>query len=105
METGTTGALRSGATPELEDLVADIAGHLQDASEYRLTLVPRPPQRLVDVRWAALRAGQLLGRRVRVVTSRAMSAGDNPITVRIISSPAHHGLIPRMREETDRPVS
>lgn len=96
------GRVAVDAAPEtsLDDLVAEIARHLADAGEHRLTLAPGHPQRLVDLRWAALRAGRQLGRRVRVVTSRAVNTGDTPITVRVTCAPAHRGLIPPMREES-----
>lgn len=102
MESGTAGAVRADAASEhsLDDLVAEIARHLEDAGEHRLTLLPGQPQRLVDLRWAALRAGRQLGRPVRVVTSRAVNTGDTPITVRVTCAPAHRGLIPPMREQS-----
>jgi hypothetical protein len=102
MEAGTAGAVRAAAAPEasLEDLVADITRHLEDAGVYRLTLPPGHPQRMVDLRWAALRAGRLLGRRVRVVTSRAVHTSEIPITVRMSCAPVQRGLIPPMREES-----
>lgn len=95
----------TGAETSLDDLVADIARHLEGADEYRLTLPPGRPQRLVDLRWAALRAGRLLGRRVRVVTSRAVDTSEIPITVRMTCAPEHQGLIPPMREASERPGS
>lgn len=107
MEAGTLGAVRVDAAPDgsLDNLVADIARHLEDAGVYRLTLPPGHPQRLVDLRWAALRAGRMLGRRVRVVTSRAVHTSEIPITVRMSCAPARRGLIPPMREELERPGS
>jgi hypothetical protein len=64
--------------------VADIARHLQDAGEFRMTLMPDAPQELVDVRWAALRAGRVLGRRVHVaVSGLTLDSARTPLTVRM----------------------
>jgi hypothetical protein len=63
------------------DLVPLITRHLEDVGEYRLVLDPREAQRLVDIRWAALGAGRALGRKVEVVTSRAVETRDAPIAV------------------------
>lgn len=64
-----------------EDLVPDIVQGLRQHGAYRTTLDPRQPQRLVDVRWAALGAGRQLGRGVQVVMSRAVETREAPITV------------------------
>jgi hypothetical protein len=83
-----------------QDLVPDIARQLEEFGEYRITLDPRSPQRVIDVRWAALGAGRALGRRVRVDTIRStVIAGDTPITVRVSFAPAHRRSIPRQRHQ------
>jgi hypothetical protein len=72
-----------------DGLAPDIARQLMLAGEYRATFVPSDPQRLVDLRWAALGAGRLLGRRVQVAITRAgIEPGISPITVRMTCAPA-----------------
>lgn len=84
-----------GAVVLPEDLVDSIARHLEDAGEYRVTLEPGPPQRVIDLRWAALSAGQRLGRRVSVAVTRAgIDAVNVPTTVRMTCAPA----IPHQRD-------
>jgi hypothetical protein len=85
-------------------LVPDIARQLEDSGEYRATFVPTDPQRLVDLRWAALGAGRLLGRRVHVAVTRAgIEPGTSPITVRMTCAPsprpAARRSIPRQRRD------
>jgi hypothetical protein len=90
------------AGPQLphDELAADIARHLEDAGEYRITLVPSDPQRLVDLRWAALAAGRLMGRRVHVAATRAaVDYGRTPITVRVTTEPTSQPAIPLQREQ------
>jgi hypothetical protein len=81
------------------DLVDAIARHLEDAGEYRVTLEPGPPQRVIDLRWAALKAGRRLGRRVHVAVTRsgvdAMSAST---TVRMTCAPPRSHGIPQQRD-------
>jgi hypothetical protein len=74
-----------------DGLAPDIARQLMLAGEYRATFVPSDPQRLVDLRWAALGAGRLLGQRVQVAITRAgIEPGTSPITVRMTCAPAAH---------------
>jgi hypothetical protein len=89
------------ATPLLtDDLVSDVARQLEDAGEYRLTLVPDMPQRLVDLRWAALRAGRILGRRVEVsVSGASLNSEKTPLTVRMTVEAAARPTIPHQRLE------
>jgi hypothetical protein len=90
-----------------DGLAPDIARQLMLAGEYRATFVPSDPQRLVDLRWAALGAGRLLGRRVHVAITRAgIEPGTSPITVRMTCAPAPHQprppshlKIPRQRRD------
>jgi hypothetical protein len=71
-------------TQASDELVADIARHLAGDGEYELTLLPDMPQELVDVRWAALRAGRVLGRRVHVaVSGLTLDSAKTPLTVRM----------------------
>jgi hypothetical protein len=99
MERSGPGGAGSRAVTEAAhaDLVAEIARTLQQAGFYHVTLDAWPSQRLVDLRWAALSAGRLLGRRVRVVSSRAVNADEGPITVRVTCLPE----IPRMRDRLE----
>jgi hypothetical protein len=91
-----------------DGLAPDIARELEDTGEYRTTFVPTDPQRLVDLRWAALGAGRLLGRPVHVAVTRAgIEPGTSPVTVRMTCAPAVHSVahpsvrrtIPRQRQE------
>ncbi len=81
------------------DLVDAIARHLEEAGEYRVTLEPGPPQRVIDLRWAALEAGRRLDRRVDVAVTRsgidAMSAST---TVRMTCAPVRLRSIPHQRD-------
>ena len=77
------------------DLVDSIARHLEDAGEYRVTLQPGSPQRVIDLRWAALAVGRRLGRRVDVAVTRAgVDVVSASTTVRMTCAPA----IPLQRE-------
>lgn len=87
-------------TPLPDDLATDIVRHLEDTGEYRLTLVPDAPQRLVDLRWAALRAGRALGHRVEVAVSGAsLDSGQTPLTVRMTWAGASRPTIPQQRHQ------
>jgi hypothetical protein len=82
------------------DLVPAITRMLAEAGEYRVSVDRRSPQQLVDLRWAALAAGKELGQRVRVATSKAIDAGDSPITVRLtlaLTPPKTRPAIPLQR--------
>lgn len=59
-----------GEDPHTE-LTAEILGQLSAEGEYVVELDPHPQQRLIDLRWAAHRAGRMLGRRTRMVVSGA----------------------------------
>jgi hypothetical protein len=80
-----------------DGIVTEIARQLEDGGEYRITFLPSGPQRLVDVRWAALSAGRVVGRRVRVAVTRAAVDPSTPITVRVTCAPAPRSAIPRQR--------
>src|SRR3954454_20433265 len=88
-----------GAVVLPRDLVDAIARHLEDAGEYRVTLEPGPPQRVIDLRWAALDAGRRLGRRVYVAVTRAgVDSASASTTVRMTCVPA----IPLQRDPRQR---
>jgi hypothetical protein len=92
------GAAEVGA-PLSDAAIADIAWQLDHAGEFRMTLVPDLPQRVVDVRWAALRAGQILGRPVEVAVSGvAVSSAAGPVTIRMTCAAPVRPEIPRQRE-------
>ncbi|HEX2892478.1 MAG TPA: hypothetical protein VHO29_00560 [Marmoricola sp.] len=93
----STGQAAPTALPD--DLVPVITRHLEDAGEYRVVLDPREAQRLVDVRWAALGAGRILGRRVQVVTTRAIEAREAPISVLVRFDDRVRPAVPRQRED------
>jgi hypothetical protein len=81
-------------------LIPAIARELADAGEYSATFLSADAQRLVDLRWAALRAGRLIGRPVRVSVSRAaVDPGSTPITVRLTCAPATKPAIPLQRQQ------
>jgi hypothetical protein len=99
--------MRTGRSPQLArggasgaqfpgDLVPTIVQGLQEAGEYRVVLDPLQAQQLVDVRWAALDVERVLGRRVRVVTSRAIETRDAPVTV-LVTFGDQHRVIPQQR--------
>jgi hypothetical protein len=79
------------------ELAGEIAREIQDAGEYRVALDPRDPQRLVDLRWAALAAGRALGKRVQIVMTKAVHDGDAPITARLVTAPAPRAVVPAQR--------
>lgn len=81
-----------------DDLATAIARQIRTAGEYQVTYLPNDPQRLVDLRWAALAAGRMLSRRVDVTVSRATAMpGHTPITVRMTCSIEGRPAIPRQR--------
>lgn len=85
--------------PLPDEVIADIARQLEDAGEFRLTLVPDLPQRVVDLRWAALRAGRILGRPVEVaVSGGALSSSEGPVTIRMTCAADARPGIPRQRD-------
>jgi hypothetical protein len=80
------------------DLVPVIVVNLDEAGEYRAVLDPNAAQQLVDLRWAALRAGRLLGRRVKVSTTQAVGTGSAPLVARVTFASGHGSTIPRQRQ-------
>jgi hypothetical protein len=72
----------SGENPHW-DLVVDIASELWLYGEYVVELDPLPAQRLVDVHWAALQAGHLLGARPRIRVTQTLRKPDPRVTVRV----------------------
>ena len=81
-----------------EDLVPVIVVNLDETGEYRAVLDPTTAQQLVDLRWAALRAGRLLGRRVKVSTTQAVDTGSAPVVARVTFASGHSSAIPHQRQ-------
>ena len=79
------------------DLVPVIARHLEELGEYRMVVDPVDTQLLVDVQWAALEASRALGRRVRVLTSRAFEVREAPIAVLVTFEDRIRRPIPQQR--------
>jgi hypothetical protein len=91
---GPAGQRASGTVVLPDALVPAIATELDETGEYRAILDPSALQQLVDLRWAALRAGRLLGRQVKVSTTQAVTTDDAPILARVTFASA----IPRQRQ-------
>jgi hypothetical protein len=64
-------------------LTLEIASKLWFYGEYVFDLDPHPHQRLVNVRWAALQAGRLLGVRAKTTVTGPLSRTDPTVTVTI----------------------
>jgi hypothetical protein len=74
------------------DLAIDIASELWLRGEYVVELDPLPAQRLVDVQWAALQAGHLLGAEASIcVTKHRLLDPRVTVTVRYVD-PTGRGL-------------
>jgi len=85
-----------------DQLIPAIAGQLESTGEYRVTFPSTDAQRLVDLRWAALGAGRLIGQRVRVAVHRgAVAPGGTPVTVRLTCAPTARPTIPSQRRQGD----
>jgi hypothetical protein len=93
----STGTGPAASTQLPADLVPVITRHLEQSGEYRLVLDPREAQRLVDLRWAALGASRALGRRVRVIISRAVETREAPIDVLVTFDERVRPAIPQQR--------
>jgi hypothetical protein len=65
------------------DLAIDIASELWLYGEYVVEMDPLPAQRLVDVQWAALEAGHLLGARATIRVTETRRKPDPRVTVRV----------------------
>jgi hypothetical protein len=87
----------SALTPP-DELVPVIAAQLDETGEYRAVLDPTALQQLVDLRWASLRAGRLLGRRVKVTTTQAATTGSAPVLALVRFTSGHRSGIPRQRQ-------
>jgi hypothetical protein len=88
----------SASTARLpRDLVPVIARHLEELGEYRMVVDSVDTQLLVDVQWAALEASRALGRRVRVLTSRAADVRESPIAVLVTFEDRIRRPIPQQR--------
>jgi hypothetical protein len=71
-----------------DELVRQIADRLVEEGRYVAYLESPQLQEVVDVGWAARRAGQHLGRRVRVSTSRSQDL-DGRLTVTAVLLDPH----------------
>lgn len=65
----------------LWDLVLEIADQLWSYGEYSVVLEPVPTQGLVDVQWAGLQAGRIIGSPTDVEITRC--AGGSAVVVRV----------------------
>jgi len=65
------------------DLVLEIASKLWYYGEHLFVVYPSPHHRLVDLQWAALQAGRLLGVRAKVKVSCPFSETDPRVTLTI----------------------
>jgi hypothetical protein len=79
-------------------LVPVIATQLDETGEYRAVLDASAAQQLVDLRWAALRVGRMLGRPVKVTTTQAVSPGTAPVLARVTFTSGRSTMIPRQRQ-------
>ena len=79
------------------ELALDVLAHLEQNGEYRALLDPGTPQQLVDLRWAALRAGRQLGRTVKVMTTQAVDSENAPISAQVRFAAGHGQAIPSQR--------
>ena len=75
-----------------------ITRHLEEVGEYRVVVDPRQAQQLVDLRWAALGAGRALGRKVHVITHRAVETREAPIAVVVRFDEQYRPAIPEQRQ-------
>ncbi len=69
---------------------ATIAGALASDGAYVVKIDPGPPQRLVDVYWAAHSAGRLLGTKVAVKVDGPEPGIDPLVTITVTPRPAPH---------------
>ena len=65
------------------DLAVDIAADLWLYGEYVVELNPFTAQRMVDVHWAALQAGRLLGARAKIHVGERRHLADPRVTVSV----------------------
>jgi len=65
------------------DLTLDIASGLWYDGEYTFVVSPEKQQELVDIHWAALQAGRLLGARSKVRVRGPATSQDPTITVTV----------------------
>jgi len=65
------------------DRVVEIASKLWIDGEYVVELDPSPTQRFVDLHWAALQAGRVLGGRATIQTSGPRGPQDPTVTVTV----------------------
>ena len=83
------------------DLAIDIASELWLYGEYVVELDPLPAQRLVDVRWAALVAGRLLGARAEFRVTEVRREPDPLVRVTVRYVDANGRSLERAQEGLD----
>lgn len=83
------------------DLAIDIASELWLYGEYVVELDPLPAQRLVDIRWAALEAGHLLGARAEIRVTQTRREPDPRVTVSVRFVDPHGRSLQRAQEGLD----
>jgi hypothetical protein len=69
---------------------AEIAAALEAHGRFVFRLSPLPHQRMVDLHWAAHRAGVLLGIKVRVVVEGPVRPLDPEVTIVVAPRPPGH---------------
>ena len=67
-----------------DPLVADIARRLEADGRFAMHLETANLQAVVDVGWAARQAGRLIGRAVKVTTSRADEPGAPLVVTAVV---------------------
>jgi hypothetical protein len=73
---------RPGGDPQW-DLAIDIAADLWLYGEYVVEVKPYPVQQVVDIHWAALQAGRVLGAQAKVQVGERSRTTDPLVTVSV----------------------
>jgi hypothetical protein len=74
-----------------DDLAVDIARELQLEGTCVRVVESIPRQRVIDVSWAAKRAGRLIGRHVRTLVTPLTGRPDGEVAVVVMLEPEHTG--------------
>ena len=77
-------AERAPTGDDRDDLVREIAENLREHGAYVADVDPRPNQRLVDLRWASLRAGRRLGLRTRMHVVSGASPREPLVRITVV---------------------
>ena len=95
---GTNWALRHMAQGVHDDLTVDIARELQLEGTCVRVVGSIPRQRVVDVSWAAKRAGRMIGRHVRTSVTPLTPRPDGEVAVVVIlEADPGEGMVPQQR--------